>query len=291
MAAGKLPADSHRSKRNPPIAAVLPRVPHGRIRGLVQAAPASVFRRPGLPGNGFDFVTEEGIAAFLRGFQEIQVLEMAELWALKPALQLTLLERIGPAASTAGVSLPVLLASLRLVGECQWKELFESVSRVDSILSRDPAGAYSRMDYDSRDYYRNLIAELAYNSDLSEVEVAEAAVSLAEAKGRSAAEPCRFLAAGSWTGTAARRYRLSCALQAPRTRCYSVLAAIVLSDRHRGSNDCARRHFAGVAAIRYPYPGGAFPIDYPRHTGRGRFHEQPDELSGARAPAPQARLQ
>ena len=109
---------------------------------------------------GFDFVTEDGLIAFLRGFQEIHVLEMAELWALKPALQLALLERIGVAAGAGGVSLSVSLTSLRVVGECQWKELFESVSVVDSILSRDPAGAYSRMDYASRDYYRTLIAEL-----------------------------------------------------------------------------------------------------------------------------------
>ena len=75
--------------------------------------------------------------------------------------------------------LPVLLTSLRVVGECQWKELFESVSIVDSILSRDPAGAYSRMDYASRDYYRTLIAELAHNSEKSEVQVSEAAIALA----------------------------------------------------------------------------------------------------------------
>ena len=57
-------------------------------------------------GAGFDFVTEEGLAAFLRGFQEMHVLEMAELWALKPALQLVLLERIDPAAGASGISLP-----------------------------------------------------------------------------------------------------------------------------------------------------------------------------------------
>ena len=90
-------------------------------------------------GAGFDFVTEDGLTAFLRGFQEIHVLEMAELWALKPALQLLLLERIGPAASRRRIAAR-LLTSLRVVGDCQWKELFESVSIVDSILSRDPAG-------------------------------------------------------------------------------------------------------------------------------------------------------
>ncbi len=132
-------------------------------------------------GAGFDFVTEDGLTAFLRAFQELHVLEMAELWALKPALQMLLLERIAPAAETSGVSLPVLLTSLRVVGDCQWKELFESVSVVDAILARDPAAVFSRMDYASRDYYRTLIAELAHNSDASETKVAETAVALAAA--------------------------------------------------------------------------------------------------------------
>ena len=129
----------------------------------------------------FDFFTEEGLTAFLNGFQEIHELAMAELWALKPSLQLVLLERVVANAAEPGTSLPVILDSLRTAGECQWKELFESVSIVHTTLARDPAGAYARMDYDSREGYRTVISELARNSDASEHQVAEAAVELAAA--------------------------------------------------------------------------------------------------------------
>ena len=95
--------------------------------------------------------------AFLRAFQEIHVLDMGELWALKPALQIA-----ASGAHRAGygnfrrIALPVLLTSLRYVGDCQWKELFESVSIVERDSLRDPAGSFSRMDYASRDHVPEL---------------------------------------------------------------------------------------------------------------------------------------
>jgi len=64
----------------------------------------------------FDFFTEEGLTGFLNGFQEIHELAMAELWALKPSLQLVLLERVVANAAEPGTSLPVILDSLRTAG-------------------------------------------------------------------------------------------------------------------------------------------------------------------------------
>jgi hypothetical protein len=119
---------------------------------------------------------EEGCVAFLLGFQEIAALEMSELWAFKPALQREILNRIEEERS----QWPELITSLRRVGQTAWKDLFESVSIVERILAADPAGAYARMDFDSRDAYRKLIGRLAKHSPSSEREVAEAAVALAE---------------------------------------------------------------------------------------------------------------
>jgi hypothetical protein len=65
--------------------------------------------------------SEEDLAAFLEGYQEIAELEMGEIWALKPALQFTILERLA-AAPSAGW--PVLISSLRHIGEASWKEFF-----------------------------------------------------------------------------------------------------------------------------------------------------------------------
>ncbi len=120
--------------------------------------------------------TEDTCAAFLNGFQELITLEMGEIWGLKPTLQLVILGRLESAGSA---SWPELVTSLRHVGETAWKDLFESASLVDRALGADPADAYWRMDFASRDAYRNAIAELAKHSARTEREVAEAAVELA----------------------------------------------------------------------------------------------------------------
>jgi cyclic beta-1,2-glucan glucanotransferase len=54
-----------------------------------------------------------------------------------------------------------LIGSLRLISTFDWSEFFESVSLVEQVLQRDPAGMYSRMDFRSRDRYRHAIEELA----------------------------------------------------------------------------------------------------------------------------------
>jgi hypothetical protein len=123
-------------------------------------------------GNRF---SEESCAAFLDGFQDVAVLEMGELWALKPALQCELLERLGMSSE----SWPDLLHSLRQLGDIPWKDLFEAVNRIDCVLREDPAGAYADMDFDSRDRYRNVIAGLAQHCPMDEHEVAGTALALA----------------------------------------------------------------------------------------------------------------
>ena len=54
-----------------------------------------------------------------------------------------------------------LVGSIRLISTFDWSEFFESVSLVEQVLRRDPAGVYGRMDFLSRDRYRHAIEELA----------------------------------------------------------------------------------------------------------------------------------
>ena len=63
------------------------------------------------------------------------------------------------AAEQAGVA--NLITSLRLISTFDWSEFFESVSLVEQVLQRDPAGVYGRMDFRSRDRYRHAVEELA----------------------------------------------------------------------------------------------------------------------------------
>ena len=63
------------------------------------------------------------------------------------------------AAAQAGMA--NLITSLRLISTFDWTEFFESVSLVEQVLQRDPAGVYGQMDFRSRDRYRHAVEELA----------------------------------------------------------------------------------------------------------------------------------
>jgi cyclic beta-1,2-glucan synthetase len=63
------------------------------------------------------------------------------------------------AAEQAGMA--NLIGSLRLISTFDWSEFFETVSLVEQVLQRDPAGIYGQMDFRSRDRYRHAVEELA----------------------------------------------------------------------------------------------------------------------------------
>jgi cyclic beta-1,2-glucan synthetase len=54
-----------------------------------------------------------------------------------------------------------LVGSLRSISTFDWTEFFETVSLVEQVLQRDPAGVYEGMDFRSRDRYRKAVEELA----------------------------------------------------------------------------------------------------------------------------------
>ncbi len=71
-----------------------------------------------------------------------------------------------------------VITSMRLISWFDWAQFVESVSLVDEVLrSGDEYGA---MDFATRDQYRHAIEELARDSGRGEVEVARAAVVIAE---------------------------------------------------------------------------------------------------------------
>ena len=65
-----------------------------------------------------------------------------------------------------------LINSLRLIGSFDWSEFFESVSLVEQVLQRDPAGVYRQMDFRSRDRYRHAVEELAEPTGEDQLRVA-----------------------------------------------------------------------------------------------------------------------
>ncbi len=78
------------------------------------------------------------------------------------------------------VSVSNSIASLRRLGEMDWRKFVETLSVVDWTLCKDPAAAYSNMDFETRDSYRHVIEHLARNNRRPEEQVAEIAIELAK---------------------------------------------------------------------------------------------------------------
>jgi cyclic beta-1,2-glucan synthetase len=83
-------------------------------------------------------------------------------------------EHQGQAA--AQVSVANVVTSLRLCATLDWSQYFESVSLVERVLQRDPAGVYTAMDFLSRDRYRQAVEDLAEPTGEAQVRVALRAV-------------------------------------------------------------------------------------------------------------------
>jgi cyclic beta-1,2-glucan synthetase len=68
--------------------------------------------------------------------------------------------------------------SLRLLSAIDWNVFFEKTSVVEAVLREDPAGAYPRQDFASRDRYRRELEKLARGSGIAEWDVARRLIRL-----------------------------------------------------------------------------------------------------------------
>jgi hypothetical protein len=150
---------------------------------------------------------ERSFTNYVHAFQEVAVLKMAELWTLIPVLKLVLLEQIAERGRlllddpNASYGLGDRIRSLRDIRETNWKVVTEPLILFDRILREDPAGAYSRMDYDSRDLYRRKLVEIADRSDCSESEVANEVLALARQAQRQPNNDPRAILRASHVGS------------------------------------------------------------------------------------------
>ena len=137
--------------------------------------------------------SDEKFTFFVNALQQSTdvVLELQELWVFPAALKLALLEQIAAGGNqlSCGIrsekaSTAWCVRSLRDVAQVSWKEVIEPLILFDYVLRTDPANCYSQMDFESRDLYRNKLANIAAHSDLTELEVAHAALDLAQTAAR-----------------------------------------------------------------------------------------------------------
>ena len=82
--------------------------------------------------------------------------------------------------ASAQVSIANSIGSLRFLGAMDWREFVETMSGVERKLREDPGGVYGTMDFATRDRYRHAVEKIARASPLSEGEVANRAMQLAQ---------------------------------------------------------------------------------------------------------------
>jgi cyclic beta-1,2-glucan synthetase len=82
-----------------------------------------------------------------------------------------------------------IITSMRLLSTLDWRDFFESVSLIEPLLGQDPAGAYPRMEFASRDRYRHVIERISKRTKSDELRVARSAVELAENAAQTGERP------------------------------------------------------------------------------------------------------
>lgn len=111
--------------------------------------------------------------AFVQTWVEQKLLEQGVT-----ATQLS--ETAGRTAAANQISIANSIGSLRFIGTMDWRDYVESLSVVEHELRQDPAGAYSKQDFATRDRYRHVVEELARRAYCSELKVAREAILLAQ---------------------------------------------------------------------------------------------------------------
>ena len=78
------------------------------------------------------------------------------------------------------VSMGNSITSIKNIQRINFVDIFEEINQVDEILNQDPAGAYSKMDYKTKIYYRNAIKEISNKTKISEIYIAKKCLELAK---------------------------------------------------------------------------------------------------------------
>ncbi len=133
----------------------------------------------------------EWVVWFLEEIQKADPLTLRELWAFPTAVKFLLVEEVLTQANSQiedpaafDIAAQGLLAArfdgIRNAIYANWAQMIEGLVVFNAVLRQDPVGSYPLMDFDSRERYRDRVSEIARHSDLSELEVAQAALHLAQ---------------------------------------------------------------------------------------------------------------
>ena len=136
--------------------------------------------------------TRDTWAFYLSEIERREPLMVREIWSSVKALKLLLLQRLCRYSNvsketnqeqngdTSLQRFQTCVRSLERVGNVEWDRFLEPLIPLDRILRQDPAGAYSGMELVSRLRYHGKVEQLARRSDMSEVQVAQTAIAMAQ---------------------------------------------------------------------------------------------------------------
>ncbi|MCI9063953.1 MAG: hypothetical protein HFJ17_05065 [Clostridia bacterium] len=78
------------------------------------------------------------------------------------------------------VSIGNCITSIKKIQRINFLEIFEQINGVEEILKKDPAGVYERMDFKTKDLYRQTIQEISKHTKISEIYIARKILELAQ---------------------------------------------------------------------------------------------------------------
>ena len=144
-------------------------------------------------------LTLASLADFICQYQKSASLDNAELWAMPSMLRLVCLQHLvdavagidpdlarpaglgpAPVVDTAPVDrIAHAITNLIAIDGIKWADFVDNVSCIEAELTHDPSGVYAAMTFETRNRYRRVVEQLAWQSDTSEPDVARAVVDLA----------------------------------------------------------------------------------------------------------------
>ena len=178
-------------------AGALKRVPHVHTSEKTVVPRVLAIAEGFLRTVGYRYSDHE-FSTYMEAFQSVAALNMNELALLPAALKLVALEEFADRGRQVleepnrSHHISDLITSMRELSQAPWKELLEPLIVFDRILASDPAKAYARMDYQSRELYRHTVAHYSAHSDCSETEIAQLALTMAQESSRQATHDPRL---------------------------------------------------------------------------------------------------
>lgn len=78
------------------------------------------------------------------------------------------------------VSMANSIISIKELLQIDFMQIFQNINGVEETLKKDPANVYNKMDYKTKEYYRNKIKEISKKTKISEIYIAKKVIELCE---------------------------------------------------------------------------------------------------------------